>query len=155
MSRIAIMGMDKAYVLLYLYNYAIYSKKQHASPLAMKILIALNGHGSIEKANELLKIQTRFDFVDLGTGLRRVSVNIGSFEFDATEYDHLYGEGQALRAINAARQAYIEYLPNNSLDRGGILKTSSPVIFKRRPNSLLPTKLEKSLEHGVELKSKI
>lgn len=138
MSQISIVGMDKAFVLLYLYNYAFQYKRSSPPVSNMKILVALNGFGFIARAQDLIKDNMSFEEVDLGLGPRKIPVNLELYSFDTQAYDQLYSEGQAKRAIEAAKQACVQSMSSPKLDAFGE-PFKEPMVYgliKSRPSTL-------------------
>lgn len=84
---IPLFGLDKAEVLMRLYN--------ASKPQGMGILHSSIEPMSIEEARELLKGRTYFDYL---SG-RIMKVDLSGYYLDETLYDRDNGEGAALDAI--------------------------------------------------------
>ncbi len=85
--KIDLTGKNKAKVLASLYN--------HSKPLGMGMLHYDPTPMTVEDAEEILKVETKFDYV-LG---RVMKVDLSGDSFDPWLYDRDNGEGAAERAV--------------------------------------------------------
>lgn len=103
--KVKIGDLNRADVLLYLYNNAQYAGKEFASQPMLKIAYRMNPLGKREIAVATMNqaIETNFfyfDYVDLGAGPRRIGVDLSGSDFDPTCYDDTHGhDGYAARII--------------------------------------------------------
>ena len=86
-GSVSIVGLNKADVLLALYNNAKFGGEGFKSQPQMQILVMMSGNGTMEAAKKLINNGTyNFDYVDLGAGPRPLKVNLSGFEFNSFCY---------------------------------------------------------------------
>ncbi len=108
--KINIIGLDKADVLLALYNNAKFNGSGFASQPMMKILASMAPPVKVEAARKEIEKcsktgRYKFDYVDLGSGPRPIKVDLSGFEFDSSSYDQDHGDGLAVTVISNLRKA--------------------------------------------------
>ena len=101
MKEIITRGLNRAEVLLTLYNHAITDET------------VFKEKGTLNRAMYESTYDSIFERINLGAGFRIINVNLENFElFDATFYDNAHGEGQAAKAIAALQKQEPEILPS-------------------------------------------
>lgn len=102
MKEIVTTGLNKAEVLLTLYNHA-----------TLMDISGFKAYGFLDKAMNESNYQNFFERINLGSGFRVINVNLENPEFfDATGYDNVHGEGQAAKAIAVIQNQVRETLPS-------------------------------------------
>ena len=110
--RVNIVGLDKAAVLLALYNNAKCGGE--GSQPFMKMIYRMNPLGKAELADAVIDeaIKNRdfyFNHPDLGAGSRELKVDLSGFDFDATLYDHAHShDGYAAEIVAKLRASLLE-----------------------------------------------
>ena len=94
LRKIEIVGLNKADILLALYNNARFQGKEN--PPTRKSMGILSVPGKIEKAKieigRCIKEDNYFiDYIDLGAGPRPLKVDLRGCEFDPGQYDKIHG----------------------------------------------------------------
>jgi hypothetical protein len=106
---ISIENLDKARLLLELYNHALSQGSAYEIRPQVQIISKLLGFlfkGKLELAKKEVESQNgslSFDYVDLGMDARRLCVDISGTEMDPTVYDLLHGEGCCQEVVNKVR----------------------------------------------------
>lgn len=106
MERIDITNLDRAEVLLSLYNHAKCQGEFYAS-IVMPILASQSLDGSLEKAEQFvleMGDKTFFTIVDLGQGPRELYLDLKGPFLNSETYDAAHGIGQAEKAINLLKE---------------------------------------------------
>lgn len=103
--KIDITGLDKAAVLLALYNNALFSGPGFAHDPSFGIMSRMTPAAPIDAAVKEIERRSGgandyFDYIDLGSGSKPLKVDLSGFDFESDLYDHDHGEGAAQRAIS-------------------------------------------------------
>ena len=106
--KIDIVAIPKDKLLLALYNAALYNGSQFDAQPAIRQTVAENKEGNFSQASLAITEkqpthQYAFSEIDLGAGMRKLSVDLTPFEVDFTEYDALHGEGTAFNVVRKLR----------------------------------------------------
>lgn len=139
--KLLIMGINKADLLLALYNNARCQGKAFDSTPQMKIVGRIAPPAKPEDAERILSEREatsnyHFNYIDLGMGSRPLHVNLGEFEPDFKLYDESNGEGLAEEIINNLQNQIIAQanaVPDN--DFAKILKAVSEANNSATTNS--------------------
>lgn len=118
--KVEIVGLDKADVLLNLYNNAKFAGEDFASQLMLKKVMYRLGKPEAAKAAVDEAFDTGhfyFDYIDLGAGPRLLHINLSGFDFDSTYYDRAHGhDGYAAEIIDRLRATMIEQCKDEPKD---------------------------------------
>jgi len=100
-----ISGLDKADVLLVLYDNAHFSGLSFATQPLRRIFASMSQPGYREQAQSLIAAgTTNFNEVNLGAGFRPLKVNLAGNDFDSFAYDRDHGfDGYAAILVQALR----------------------------------------------------
>lgn len=119
MAKISIKGLDKAKVLLCLYNGATSQGEAFKSMPQMAVLASMMPEASIEDAQREMQRHTSgrlyFDYTDLGCGPVPLKVDLTDDEFEASSYDDYHGEGKASALIDSLRNGVVLNRAGSSL----------------------------------------
>ena len=118
---VVIKDLDKAEVLLALYNKACFEGSGTESTAIMQLVYTISPCGTREKANEEIalhqpKNNLAFHSVDLGSGSRPIYADLAGEHFDPTLYDKEHGEiGYAATIIDELRTKLAKQAKGNSI----------------------------------------
>jgi hypothetical protein len=113
--KIMIVGLNKADVLLALYNNAHCEGPAMSHAPMMKMMSRMMPPATIETAQKEIDARFKshnfhFDYVDLGGGPKSLKLDLSGFEFDSSQYDEYHGKDLAEKVINSLRTQYTSAL---------------------------------------------
>lgn len=142
--QVEIVGLNKADVLLILYNNAKFAGKPFESQPMLHAKHRENPFGNKEAAEAAIQKAVEcndfdFDDIDLGAGPRPLKVNLSGFDFDSERYDEYHGyDGYASKIIDCLRQVVqvlIEECKDSPKDSMASLLSQIGLTCKSKANS--------------------
>lgn len=127
--KINITGLDRAEVLLALYNNAMFKGAKFSSKPELSKKMAERPLATLEDAEQEIEMRKMsgdylFNAVGLGSSVKVLGVDLSGSEFDSSEYDSNHGVGLAEKVIsdlrNAKKEAKSEVKPSID-DKGNFI----------------------------------
>jgi hypothetical protein len=117
--KVEIIGIDKAKLLLDLYNKAnCQGKNFDDSPMSKRIgILNAKNKGTMELAEQLIAESQDyiFDNVDLGAGSRPLKISLDGFEIDTSSYDDYHGAGLGESVVQKTFDDMLKQIPASEL----------------------------------------
>jgi hypothetical protein len=106
--KLLIAGLDKAQVLLALYNHAYYEGSGGKDYDRLQRVLRSIPRATLVAAQKEILLRTisndfKIEHIDLNRTEKLLNVDLGTTEFDSADYDHLHGSNLAQRVIHSLR----------------------------------------------------